>query len=110
MILATDGFWDTFKNEHAVQFVNNELSKMNQSEKLDTIALLIAKKLANEAYIRESYDNITVMFILFDKDFKLKSSAISGAELSDTSSPPQSTNSTKKSNNNNSNNNNKLEL
>ncbi|OTF74932.1 phosphatase 1L-like protein [Euroglyphus maynei] len=70
MIMATDGFWDTFSNENAVQFVNNELSryKSNESNDVSSIALEIAKKLAKESYNRESYDNITVIVVLFDEN------------------------------------------
>lgn len=82
MIMASDGFWDTFTNEQAVQFVNNELSKYHDRSSYDSndisssssssqsaIALAIAKKLAKESYNRESYDNITVIVVLFDENY-----------------------------------------
>lgn len=69
MIVASDGFWDTFSNENAVQYVRNELSRYSlnfAAESQANVALSIAKKLANEAYTRESYDNITVILVLFE--------------------------------------------
>ena len=69
MIVASDGFWDTFSNENAVRFVRNELMRFtpNYAESQANLALYIAKKLANEAYTRESYDNITVIVVLFEE-------------------------------------------
>lgn len=69
MIVASDGFWDTFTNENAVRFVHNELIRYGvnyTSENQSSLALNIARKLANEAYTRESSDNITVIVVLFD--------------------------------------------
>lgn len=72
MIMASDGFWDTFSNDNATLFVKMELLRFAKNGKCppSTIALAIAKKLANEAFARESYDNITVIVILFDDDGK----------------------------------------
>ncbi|KAI7693195.1 hypothetical protein SSS_06398 [Sarcoptes scabiei] len=99
MIMATDGFWDTFSNENAVKFVHDELSQMSSSaiikptQSLSSIALHVAKRLAKEAFTRESYDNITVIFILFDKDLKKFSTAFAKATPS-SSNPTIKTKST----------------
>lgn len=68
MIIASDGFWDTFSNDDAVRFVRSELVRYtpNYAESQGNLALYIAKKLVNEAYTRESYDNITVIVVLFE--------------------------------------------
>ncbi|KAH9415371.1 Protein phosphatase 1L, partial [Dermatophagoides pteronyssinus] len=95
MIMATDGFWDTFSNENAVQFVQQELSSsrynnhsLNESSSSNdgSIALEIAKKLAKEAYNRESYDNITVIVVFFD-DFVTTKSSSSSSQSTIKSSP-----------------------
>lgn len=73
MIMASDGFWDTFSNDNAIMFVKIELLRFVNCYKDNSIsntALQIAKKLANEAYTRESYDNITVIVVLFDENGK----------------------------------------
>lgn len=70
MIVASDGFWDTFSNENAVQFVRSDLARhaasLNMAESQASLALYLAKRLANEAYTRESYDNITIIVVLFE--------------------------------------------
>ncbi|XP_033124980.1 protein phosphatase 1L-like [Anneissia japonica] len=53
MILATDGLWDMFTNEEAVQFVKDRLDEPH----------LGAKSLVLQAYYRGSFDNITVMVV-----------------------------------------------
>lgn len=68
MIMASDGFWDTFSNDNAIRFVQNELGKYSRKDCSSTVALQIAKRLVVEAYTRESYDNITVIIVLFDQD------------------------------------------
>lgn len=55
MILATDGLWDTFTNEEAVAFINENLNETH----------LGAKSLVYQAYRRGSVDNITVMVVDF---------------------------------------------
>lgn len=55
MILATDGLWDYFSNEEAVEFVKARLSEPH----------LGAKSLVLQAYYRGSLDNITVMVVNF---------------------------------------------
>lgn len=69
MIIASDGFFDCFSNENAVQFVRGELARhgtVNMGESQAGLALYLAKRLANEAYTRESYDNITIIVVLFE--------------------------------------------
>ncbi|KAH9512727.1 Protein phosphatase 1L [Bulinus truncatus] len=53
IILATDGLWDVFSNEDAVQFIRERLDEPHYG----------AKSLALQAYYRGSLDNITVMVI-----------------------------------------------
>ena len=70
MIIASDGFWDTFSNENAVQFVRNELTHYGTNyvaKGSGSLAVQIAKKLAQESFNRESYDNITVIVVLFEE-------------------------------------------
>ena len=55
MILATDGLWDYFSNEEAVEFVMDRLSEPHFG----------AKSLVLQAYYRGSLDNITVMVVDF---------------------------------------------
>ena len=55
MILATDGLWDYFSNQEAVQFVLDRLSEPHFG----------AKSLVLQAYYRGSLDNITVMVVDF---------------------------------------------
>lgn len=55
MILATDGLWDYFSNEEAVEFVLDRLSEPHFG----------AKSLVLQAYYRGSLDNITVMVVDF---------------------------------------------
>lgn len=65
IVMASDGFWDTFSNDNAVQYVRNELSRCFTPDSSGSLALRIARKLVNESFDRESYDNITVIVILF---------------------------------------------
>ena len=53
VILATDGLWDVFSNEEAVQFVSERLDEPHFG----------AKSLVLQAFYRGSMDNITVMVI-----------------------------------------------
>lgn len=57
IILATDGLWDCFSNEEAVQFILERLDEPHFG----------AKSIILQAYYRGSLDNITVMVIKFDK-------------------------------------------
>ena len=57
MILATDGLWDYFSNEEAVEFVKDRLTEPHFG----------AKSLVLQAYYRGSLDNITVMVVNFTK-------------------------------------------
>ncbi|XP_072180226.1 protein phosphatase 1L-like [Diadema setosum] len=55
LILATDGLWDTFTNEEAVQYVKERLGEPHFG----------AKSLVLQAFYRGSMDNISVMVINF---------------------------------------------
>lgn len=55
LILASDGLWDTFTNEEAINFVKDHLNDSDFG----------AKKLTLQAYYRGSLDNITVIIINF---------------------------------------------
>jgi serine/threonine protein phosphatase PrpC len=58
MIIATDGFWDAFTNQEAVDFVKEDLSKKDlKPEDFGKAAQL----LRNAAYIKGSKDNISVI-------------------------------------------------
>ncbi|ELU03028.1 hypothetical protein CAPTEDRAFT_175582 [Capitella teleta] len=56
MILATDGLWDAFSNEEAVQFIRERLDEPHYG----------AKSIVLQAYYRGSLDNITVIIINFE--------------------------------------------
>ncbi|ESO98943.1 hypothetical protein LOTGIDRAFT_231266 [Lottia gigantea] len=58
MILATDGLWDCFSSEEAVEYIKERLTEPHFG----------AKSLVLQAYYRGSVDNITVMVV----NFKLK--------------------------------------
>ena len=55
-ILASDGLWDTHSNEEAVNHVANTLEKSNSN-------LFAAKKLAIDAFMKGSTDNVSVLVI-----------------------------------------------
>lgn len=55
LILASDGLWDTFSNEEAINFVKERLNEPDFG----------AKSLTLQAYYRGSLDNITVIIINF---------------------------------------------
>lgn len=55
VILASDGLWDTFTNEEAVNFIKERLNEPDYG----------AKSLTLQAYYRGSLDNITVIIINF---------------------------------------------
>nr|KAG5690961.1 hypothetical protein BaRGS_027280 [Batillaria attramentaria] len=57
MILATDGLWDCFSSEEAVDYIKERLSEPHFG----------AKSLVMQAYYRGSVDNITVMVVNFQK-------------------------------------------
>ncbi|XP_077284722.1 protein phosphatase 1L [Arctopsyche grandis] len=60
VILATDGLWDTFSNEEAVNFIKERLDE----------PLYGAKSLTLQSYYRGSVDNITILIVNF-KDKKI---------------------------------------
>ncbi|XP_035693674.1 protein phosphatase 1L-like [Branchiostoma floridae] len=55
MILATDGLWDAFSNEEAVDFIKERLDEPHFG----------AKSITLQAFYRGSLDNITVMVVNF---------------------------------------------
>ena len=55
MILATDGLWDCFSNDEAVDYVKDRLNEPHFG----------AKSLVLQAYYRGSVDNISVMVVNF---------------------------------------------
>lgn len=64
IILATDGLWDCFTNEEAVDYIKERLDEPHFG----------AKSIILQAYYKGSLDNITVIIVKFDeKDFVEKS-------------------------------------
>ncbi|XP_044268067.1 protein phosphatase 1L [Tribolium madens] len=55
VILASDGLWDTFSNEEAINFIKERLNEPDYG----------AKSLTLQSYYRGSLDNITVIVINF---------------------------------------------
>lgn len=55
LVLASDGLWDTFSNEEAVQFIKERLNEPHFG----------AKSITLQSYYRGSLDNITVLVINF---------------------------------------------
>ncbi|GLG95816.1 Probable protein phosphatase CG10417 [Gryllus bimaculatus] len=55
LVLASDGLWDTFTNEEAVQFIKERLNEPHFG----------AKSITLQSYYRGSLDNITVLVINF---------------------------------------------
>jgi protein phosphatase 1L len=55
LILASDGLWDTFSNEEAINFIKERLNEPDYG----------AKSLTLQSYYRGSLDNITVIVINF---------------------------------------------
>ncbi|KAL3282069.1 hypothetical protein HHI36_005268 [Cryptolaemus montrouzieri] len=65
VILASDGLWDTFSNDEAVNFIKERLHEPDFG----------AKSLTLQSYYRGSLDNITVVIINFkDKAFSFSTS------------------------------------
>lgn len=63
LILATDGLWDCFSNEEAVDYIKDRLDEPHFG----------AKSIILQAYYKGSLDNITVIVVKFDqKDFEEK--------------------------------------
>ena len=67
IIMGCDGLWDALGNQEAIDLVlsdieNNDEYKKNINNKTDNN---IAIKLANLAYDKGSYDNISVIVIFF---------------------------------------------
>ncbi|XP_052783681.1 protein phosphatase 1L-like [Mya arenaria] len=64
LILATDGLWDCFSNEEAVEYIKERLDEPHFG----------AKSIILQAYYKGSLDNISVIVVKFDeKSFKKKS-------------------------------------
>lgn len=55
MILASDGLWDVFTNQEAVDFISKHLDEPHFGAKSITI----------EAYLRKSQDNIATTIVVF---------------------------------------------
>ncbi|CAH0557570.1 unnamed protein product [Brassicogethes aeneus] len=55
LILASDGLWDTFSNEEAINFIKERLNEPDYG----------AKSITLQSYYRGSLDNITVIIINF---------------------------------------------
>ncbi|KAL3940760.1 MAG: hypothetical protein SGBAC_004767 [Bacillariaceae sp.] len=60
IIVATDGLWDVFDSEDAVDFV---MAKRQDGHELERIATLVVE----EALRRGTYDNVTVVIIWLDE-------------------------------------------
>ena len=58
VIFACDGLWDVVTNNDAIKFVNRFLKKKYTGN--------IAKKLAEEAIYKGSYDNVTVSILFLN--------------------------------------------
>ncbi|AXN91003.1 putative family 2C serine/threonine protein phosphatase [Namao virus] len=67
IILACDGLWDVMNNQSAVNCVLNELDYMKTFYNIKDNTNL-SFHLANSAISRGSYDNVSVILILFDQD------------------------------------------
>lgn len=60
IILASDGLWDTFSNEEAVNFIKERLNEPHYG----------AKSLTLQSYYRGSLDNISIIVInLKDREY-----------------------------------------
>ena len=61
MVIASDGFWDVFTNEEAIQYIRNKgkgsITDINE----------LSKNCVDEAYRRRSSDNITVLIVNISK-------------------------------------------
>lgn len=69
MILASDGLWDIFSNEEAINFIKNDIERLKKNGSKE-IALEAAKNIVWKAYRRGSLDNITVIIVLFENALK----------------------------------------
>lgn len=69
MILASDGLWDSFSNQEAVDYVklNLELLRKNRHRPEESLAFEVAKGLTLQSYHKGSLDNITVIIVLFNQ-------------------------------------------
>ena len=62
LILATDGLWDCFTNEEAVEYIKERLDEPHFG----------AKSIILQAYYKGSLDNITVMVVKFKQHYDIK--------------------------------------
>eukprot|EP00980_Cylindrotheca_fusiformis_P008959 scaffold1912_cov135-Cylindrotheca_fusiformis.AAC.6 len=69
IIVATDGLWDVFDSNDAVDFV---LSLRQDGHQLERISTLVVE----EALRRGTYDNITVLIIWLDQDLANKTKSV----------------------------------
>lgn len=72
MILASDGLWDTFSNEEAVNFIKQNLMKGGAGS--PDAAFDAAKNIVMESYRRGSLDNITVIIRIFNTNNSISTS------------------------------------
>ena len=62
LILASDGLWDCFTNEEAIEYIKERLDEPHFG----------AKSIILQAYYKGSLDNITVMVVRFDQQYSTK--------------------------------------
>ena len=65
IILASDGLWDCFSNEEAIEYIKERLDEPHFG----------AKSIILQAYYKGSLDNITVMVVKFDKKLYKKTAS-----------------------------------
>ncbi|KAL9314438.1 hypothetical protein ACSQ67_019890 [Phaseolus vulgaris] len=61
LIIASDGIWDVFSSQNAVDFARRRLQEHNDEK-------LCCKEIVQEAIKRESTDNLTVVMVCFNSD------------------------------------------
>ncbi|KAG2398834.1 protein phosphatase 2C 27 [Vigna angularis] len=61
LIIASDGIWDVFSSQNAVDFARRRLQEHNDEK-------LCCKEIVQEAMKRESTDNLTVVMVCFNSD------------------------------------------
>jgi protein phosphatase 1L len=67
-ILASDGLWDVFSNQEAVDFISKRLDEPHFGAKTITV----------EAFMRGSADNISVIVVVFrNGTYRIGSSRVS---------------------------------
>ena len=61
LIIGSDGIWDVFSNQNAVDFARRRLQEHNDEK-------LCCKEIVQEAIKRGSTDNLTVVMVCFNSD------------------------------------------